>query len=62
MKLYNVSYRKEDGTYETETFTNISEARKWMKERDGSRGTITEIYKNGEWKSCGEITPQKKKQ
>ena len=56
MKIYNTSYKLDDGTYESETFYNLTDAKKWMKERPGSTGTITKVWGNGDWEPCGEIT------
>lgn len=58
MKIYSTYYMTLEGNEERETFTTVSAAKKWMKERPGSTGTITKIWSNGDWEPCGEITLQ----
>lgn len=56
MKQYNTTYTKPNGKTESGTFFRATDAKRWMKERPGSTGTITKIYSNGDWEPCGEIT------
>lgn len=55
MKIYSTYYKKEDGTEEHETFHSLPAAKKWMKERPGSTGSITKVWCNGDWEPCGPI-------
>lgn len=52
MKIYDV-YTK-DGQHEQ--FFSLREAKKFMKQHEGSRGEITKVWSNGDWEPCGEIT------
>ena len=56
MKIYDTTHTAADGKEERGQFYSLTEAKKWMRERPGSRGTITKVWANGEWEPCGEIT------
>ena len=55
MKIYDVCYKRSDTFTEKDVFYSLAEAKRWMKERPGSKGFITKIYSNGDWEPCGEI-------
>lgn len=57
MKIYDTKWTNPaTGEVERETHYSLTEAKRWMKERQGSRGFITKVWANGEWEPCGEIT------
>ena len=56
MKLYTTTHKKADGEVEQETFYSLTATKAWMKQRPGSKGSITKVYCNGDWEPCGEIT------
>lgn len=55
MKLYETIHQH-DGITDHSQHTSLSAAKKWMRERPGSKGYITKVYSNGDWEPCGEIT------
>lgn len=56
MKIYNTSWKNPStGEIERETFYTLTPAKQWMKQREGSTGSITKVWSNGEWEPCGKI-------
>ena len=56
MKIYNTSWQNPStGEIKREVFYTLTTAKQWMKQREGSTGSITKVWSNGDWEPCGEI-------